>query len=159
MSESEAVVERQSYRITIEFDDFDDGYRAYEAIEELLGKMGEVGFLSAQGFRWTERLSPLPGVLPVSDSMVESVADVLLNAGCGTSDECERIAISAIAAMREEHAALRLALQCFAGPPETSEAERAVPNDSPVTIRCQLGDLRRAWAALSSPSPERSETR
>lgn len=43
---------------------------------------------------------------------------------------------------------LRDALRPFAGMPETSNAETDVPNDSPVTIRCQLGDMRRAYAAL-----------
>lgn len=32
--------------------------------------------------------------------MIENVADVLMNCGCGTSDECERIARLAIEAMR-----------------------------------------------------------
>lgn len=40
------------------------------------------------------------------------------------------------------------ALHIFAGPPETSDAETDVPNDSRVTIRCELGDLRRAHAAI-----------
>lgn len=47
-----------------------------------------------------------------------------------------------------ENARLREALQPFAGLPETSEAETAVPNDSPVTIHCQLGDVRRALRLL-----------
>lgn len=46
---------------------------------------------------------------------------------------------------------LREALKPFAGLPETSEAETAVPNNSPVTIRCELGDVRRARSALSPP--------
>lgn len=44
--------------------------------------------------------------------------------------------------------ALRAALMVFAGPPETGEHETAVPNDSLVTIKCQLGDIRRAHRAL-----------
>lgn len=49
---------------------------------------------------------------------------------------------------------LREALCCLAGPAENGDHETAVPNDSPVTIRCQLGDLRRAWAALTKPEGE-----
>jgi hypothetical protein len=45
---------------------------------------------------------------------------------------------------------LRDALRPFAGMPENGEAETAVPNDSPVTIRCQLGDVRRAFKALAN---------
>ena len=48
---------------------------------------------------------------------------------------------------------LRDALRPFADPPENGEAETAVPNDSPVTIRCQLGDVRRAQCAISSTQP------
>lgn len=43
---------------------------------------------------------------------------------------------------------LEKALAPFAGPEEISEAETAVPNNSPVTIRCQLGDVRRTRTAL-----------
>jgi hypothetical protein len=43
---------------------------------------------------------------------------------------------------------LRDALKPFAGLPETSDAEMKVPNDSPVTIRCELGDIRRVHNAL-----------
>jgi hypothetical protein len=50
---------------------------------------------------------------------------------------------------RHEIDRLREALAPFAGLPETSEAETAVPNESPVTIRCQLGDMRRAFKALN----------
>jgi hypothetical protein len=50
----------------------------------------------------------------------------------------------------KERDLLREALRPFAGPPETSEAERAIPNNSLVTIQCQLGDVRRALAALIS---------
>lgn len=44
---------------------------------------------------------------------------------------------------------LRAALRPFAGSRETSPAETDVPNESPVTIRCQLGDVRRALKALN----------
>lgn len=54
-----------------------------------------------------------------------------------------------------ENARLREALQPFAGQPETSEAETAVPNDSPVTIRCQLGDVRRAIRLLGGSNDPR----
>lgn len=47
-----------------------------------------------------------------------------------------------------EIAGLRAALLPFTGAPETSPAETEVPDDSPVTIRCQLGDVRRAHAAI-----------
>lgn len=47
-----------------------------------------------------------------------------------------------------ERIMLHRALIPFAGAMETSEAEKSVPNDSPVTITCQLGDVRRARAAL-----------
>jgi hypothetical protein len=50
---------------------------------------------------------------------------------------------------RERIRDLESALRPFAGLPETSEAETAVPNNSPVTIRCELGDVRRAQAALN----------
>lgn len=43
----------------------------------------------------------------------------------------------------------RDALRPFAGVPENGAAETAVPNESPVTIRCQLGAVRRARAALT----------
>lgn len=46
---------------------------------------------------------------------------------------------------------LRVALRCFAGMPENGYAETSVADDSPVTIRCQLGDIRRAQAALTTP--------
>lgn len=45
---------------------------------------------------------------------------------------------------------LKNALRPFAGTLETSEAETAVPNESPVTIHCQLGDVRRASKAIYS---------
>lgn len=50
--------------------------------------------------------------------------------------------------LERENILLRAALRPFADLPETSEAETAVPNESPVTIRCQLGDMRRAFKAL-----------
>lgn len=53
---------------------------------------------------------------------------------------------------------LRVALRPFAGLLETSEAETAVPNDSPVTIRCHLGDIRRAFKALNHPITQSEET-
>lgn len=43
---------------------------------------------------------------------------------------------------------LREAVLVLAGPREDA-ADSDIPHDSPVTIRCQLGDLRRAWAALT----------
>jgi hypothetical protein len=52
-----------------------------------------------------------------------------------------------------ENERLREALRPFAGVPETSEAETAVSNESPVTIRCQLGDVRRALDALNLKLP------
>jgi hypothetical protein len=39
--------------------------------------------------------------MPAPESMVERVAGLLCEWGCGTSDECERIARAAIEAMRE----------------------------------------------------------
>lgn len=45
---------------------------------------------------------------------------------------------------------LRSALRIFAGVPESGKAETAVADDSPVTIRCRLGDVRRVRAALES---------
>jgi hypothetical protein len=50
---------------------------------------------------------------------------------------------------QEEIARLREALIPFAGFAEISEAETAVTNESLVTIRCQLGDVRRAFKALN----------
>lgn len=55
-----------------------------------------------------------------------------------------------ISELEAENKRLREALMVFAGPPENGEAETAVPDDSEVTIRCQLGDLRRAHAALKA---------
>lgn len=54
-----------------------------------------------------------------------------------------------------ENVQLREALKPFAGLPETSEAETAVPDDSSVTIHCQLGDVRRAQQALELQLPEK----
>lgn len=49
---------------------------------------------------------------------------------------------------RRRTARLREALIPFAGLPETDEAETDVPNESRVTIHCELGDMRRAFHAL-----------
>ena len=49
---------------------------------------------------------------------------------------------------RSEITRLREALQPFAGAQETNDAETMVADESPVTIRCHLGDVRRAYAAL-----------
>lgn len=58
-------------------------------------------------------------------------------------------ALRAILRKRLRDRKLADALRALVGPAENSQHETAVPNNSPVTIRCQLGDLRRAWAALS----------
>lgn len=55
--------------------------------------------------------------------------------------------------LRLENSELRKALQPFAGTPETSKAETDVPNESPVTIHCQLGDVRRAREAIECETP------
>ena len=38
---------RHGYTITVQFDDPNEASRAYDAIEKLLGEMGQIGFLSA----------------------------------------------------------------------------------------------------------------
>jgi hypothetical protein len=60
--------------------------------------------------------------------------------------------LDALDAAPERERKMREALKVFAGPPETGEHESAVPNDSPITIRCQLGDVRRARAVLREPN-------
>ena len=50
---------------------------------------------------------------------------------------------------------LAAALEILSGPVEHGEHMTGVENESPVTIRCQLGDLRRAWVALQNAREER----
>lgn len=64
-------------------------------------------------------------------------------------DACSLFVPSDLRQMIGEIQRLHEALRPFAGLPEISEAETAVPNDSPVTIRCQLGDMRRAFKAIN----------
>lgn len=41
------------------------------------------------------------------------------------------------------------ALRILVGPKEYGPHETAIGSDTPVIIRCQLGDLRRAWSVLA----------
>jgi hypothetical protein len=58
--------------------------------------------------------------------------------------------VPALTRLQQSNAALVEALRCLAGPTENGEAETAVPHSSRVKIDCELGDLRRAWAALAT---------
>lgn len=57
--------------------------------------------------------------------------------------------IGTVKPLHDNITTLQSALRPFSGQPENGEAETSVPDDSPVTIRCHLGDVRRARAALS----------
>ncbi len=79
---------------------------------------------------------------------------------CATGDspqEMENANAALIVHAVNNHDALVEALRLLAGTAESGEHETAVPNDSPVTIQCQLGDLRRAWAALKSSVTQQGE--
>jgi hypothetical protein len=68
-----------------------------------MSDLGDASGPGASSLRSPEPASGLghPVTPPIASEMAERVADVLLNWGCGTSDECEHIASGILATIRE----------------------------------------------------------